>query len=170
MKVEFSCSIDRLDKLKLHYLEIPEAKLRELADAQTKSIYNQRVEVTVNDHLTWKGGTVSLGNGNAYITISTARMKQLGVTIGDKVNVTLRRDNSEFGFDVPSEFSEVLRQDHEANARFQQLTRSFQRYIIYMVTQYKTVDKRIEKSLFYLENLKRAPAEGLTMRHILGKE
>lgn len=170
MKVEFSCSIDRLDKLKLHYLEVPEAKLRELADVKTKSVYNQRVEVTVNDQLTWKGGTVSLGNGNAYITISAARMKQLGTNPGDKVYVTLCRDDSEFGFDVPLEFSEVLRQDREANVRFEQLTRSFQRYIIYMVIQYKTEDKRIEKSLFYLENLKRAPTEGLTMRHILGKE
>lgn len=169
MNVQFTCLIDLHEKLKLHYLEVEETVLRELADTQTKSIYNQRVEITVNEMLHWKGGTVALGNGNAYLTISAARMKKLGVTVGDKVRVTLRRDESEFGFEVPIEFEEVLRQDHQANARFQQLNKGFQRYIIYMVMQYRTTDKRIEKSLFYLENLKKAPVEGLNMRHILGK-
>lgn len=170
MDVQFTCAINRLDKLKLHYLEVEESDLRELAGEESKSIYNQRVEVTVNGAVSWKGGTVSLGNGNAYITISAARMKKLGVVIGDQVQVNLRKDHSEFGLDVPIEFEEVLRQDAEANARFQQLSKGFQRYIIYMVLQYKTVDKRIDKSLFYLENLKKAPIEGLNMRHILGKE
>lgn len=170
MNVQFTCPIDLHEKLKLHFLEVEEAVLRQLADEKTKSIYNQRVDITVNETISWKGGTVALGNGNAYITISAARMKKLGVTEGDKVRVELRRDESEYGFDVPIEFEEVLRQDHEANARFQQLNKGFQRYIIYMVMQYKTVDKRIEKSVFYLENLKKAPAQELNMRHILGKE
>jgi hypothetical protein len=46
----------------------------------------------------------------------------------------------------------------------------FQRNIIYMIIQYKTSEKRIEKSLFFLENLKKSIEEETTMRNILGKE
>jgi hypothetical protein len=46
----------------------------------------------------------------------------------------------------------------------------FQRGIIYLVIQIKSSDKKIEKSIFFLENLKRTPKGDETMRHILGKD
>jgi len=154
----------------MHYITLDAGILESFADDQTKSIYNQRFKVTINDAITWQAGSTSLGNGSAYITFSAARMKKIGVRIGDQVSVQLEKDHSEFGFEVAIELREVLEQDSLAKTRFDALTKGFQRYIIYQVGLYKSYDKRIEKSIFFLENLKRSPENETTMRHILGKE
>ena len=82
----------------------------------------------------------------------------------------MEKDNSEFGFDIPEEFEVVLEQDNHARERFQRLSKGRQRAVIYIVLQLKSSDKRIEKSTFLLENLKKALAGNVTMRHILGKD
>lgn len=111
-----------------------------------------------------------MGNNEAYITVSSLRMKELGAHLGDDVEVELEKDRSEYGLDVPEEWTVALDQDPEAKRRFEQLSMGTRRSIIYMVIQYKSVEKRIEKSLFFLENLKRSPEGNTTMRHILGKD
>jgi hypothetical protein len=112
----------------------------------------------------------SLGNDTAYITVSTERLKQLKVDLLDTLNVELEQDFSEYGFDDPIEFKEVLNQDTVGKKRFDLLTLGKRRATIYLVIQVKSSDKRIEKSIAILENLKRAPQGKETMRHILGKD
>jgi uncharacterized protein YdeI (YjbR/CyaY-like superfamily) len=97
-------------------------------------------------------------------------MKVLGVQLHNKVRVTLEKDKSEYGFKVPMEFEEVLAQDPEGNKRFLSLTKGKRRAIIYLIVQIKSSKKRIDKSLFFIENLKRAPLGKETMRHALGKD
>ncbi|HIP32236.1 MAG TPA: hypothetical protein EYG86_05705, partial [Crocinitomicaceae bacterium] len=75
-----------------------------------------------------------------------------------------------YGFDVPEEFEELLRQDDIARERFESLSMGKRRSIIYLILQVKSSQKRIEKSIFLLENLKRAPVGKETMRHVLGKQ
>lgn len=171
MQHTFKSRIDRLDRLRLNYLTVSEEILEKFwRPEDTGSVYNQRFIIVVNDQVRWQGGTVVLGGGNAYITFSKARMKEIGVDLGDTVDVTLERDFSKYGFDLPEEFEEVLRQDDEARRRFESLTMGTKRAIIYIVVQLKSSEKRLEKTLFLLENLKRAPAGEETMRHVLGKD
>jgi antitoxin component of MazEF toxin-antitoxin module len=170
MPMTFTSKIEHLDKLKMSYISVSDDILETFMEEGDKLLYNQRFDVTVNDGVSWQGGTVSLGNNMAYITFSQARMKQIGVEIGDTVTVQLEKNRSEYGFDVPEEFAEVLRQDDHANSTFNALPKGTRRAIIYLVLQVKSSDKRIEKSIFLLENLKRAPKGKLTMRHILGKD
>ena len=166
----FKSKIDYLEKLKLHYISVTDEVLKKFKLPDDKSIYNQRFEITINDKVKWKGGTVALGNNSAYITFSKQRMKEADVHFGDNVDVHLVKDTSEFGFDVPFEFSEVLNQDPEGKRRFDLLKKGFQRAIIYLVVQIKSSDKRIEKSIFLIENLKKSPEGNETMRHVLGKD
>lgn len=154
----------------MHHLTVMDDVLSELKGDEKGSIYSQRLQVTVNNSVRWKAGTVSLGNNSAYVTLSKKRMKELNVLFGDEITVTLEKDTSEFGFDVPEEFEELLRQDDEGNRRFRSLTMGKQRAIIYIVLQLKSSQKRIEKSIFLIENLKRAPEGKETMRHVLGKD
>lgn len=171
MHLPFDSKIGYLEKLKLHHITLSEDVLRvHYSENESGSLYNQRFKITVNEQVTWRAGSVVLGNNQAYITISKARMKQLGVNQGDTVSVSLKKDTSKYGMDVPEEFEELLRQDDHARKRFESLTMGFQRNIIYVVAQLKTSSKRIEKSLFLMENLKKAPIGKETMRHILGKE
>lgn len=170
MSITFTSKIEHHDKLRLSYISVTDEILQQFMEKGDKLLYNQRFDVTINDEVTWQGGTVSLGNNTAYITFSKDRMKKAGVELGDTVSVSLEKNRSEYGFDVPEEFQEVLNQDPIANERFSKLTKGTRRAVIYIVIQLKSSQKRIEKSIFLLENLKRAPQDKVTMRHILGKD
>ncbi|MDX2360275.1 MAG: YdeI/OmpD-associated family protein [Crocinitomicaceae bacterium] len=170
MQKTFSSKIGYLPKLKLHHLTVSDDTLKIFAEEGDKSIYNQRFIIAVSSSITWRGGTVSLGNNSAYITFSKERMKQLDVHLDDTITFTLEKDTSKYGFEVPIEFEEVLRQDPHAKQRFERIRMGLQRAVIYQIIQYKSEAKRIEKSIFFLENLKISPEGETTMRHILGKD
>lgn len=171
METTFDSKIEYLEKLKLHYVSITEEILQQhFTEKDTGSVFNQRFQITLNDSATWKAGSVILKNRTAYITLSKARMKKLGVDLGDTVSVHLKKDTSKYGMDVPEEFEELLKQDDYAKERFESLTMGLQRAVIYVVAQLKSSQKRIDKSVFLMENLKKAPVGKETMRHILGKE
>ncbi len=171
MAPPFNSKIEYLEKLKMHYVSISEDVLEQhYTQEDSGSLFNQRFQITINEQVSWKAGSVSLGNRTAYITFSKARMKELGVDLGDTVSVHLKKDTSKYGMDVPEEFEELLNQDDYAKKRFEYLTMGLQRAVIYVVTQLKSSQKRIDKSVFLMENLKKAPVGKETMRHILGKE
>lgn len=170
MKIEFESGVFYLDKLKLHYIIVTEEILRKCANKESKNIFNQRFTVRINGKIEWHAGTVALGKQQAYITLSKARMKQLNVELGDTIHVELTKDHHEHGFPIPIEFQEVLNQDTEGKRRFDLLQPGFKRHIIYLITNYKTEKTRIEKSIFYLENLKKSIEGNTTMRNIYGKD
>lgn len=168
--MKFTSKIHYNPKLRQHFFVIEKAVLEKFHASEDESLYSKRFEITVNNKVNFRGGSMVLGEGKSYITISKARMKELDVSLEDEITIELKKDNSQFGMDVPVEFQEVLAQDSEANSRFSQLTKGTQRATIYLVNQLKTSEKRIEKSIFLLENLKKAPKNNVTMRHILGKD
>ena len=168
--MKFSSEIERNDKLRLFIIPIEKTHLLALNNESPKKLYNQRVTIIVNDQVKWKAGTVALGNERAYVTISKNQMRELGVHFGDQIEVQLVKDETEFGMEVPTEFTALLNQDIEGNERFQKLSKGKQRALIYLIIQLKSSEKRIEKSIFLMENLKRAPVGNETMRHILGKD
>ena len=171
MVAPFTSKIDYLEKLKLHHLTVSEEILLQYQEEGDDGLtFNQRFIITVNGTVQWRAGSVSLGNRLAYITLSKARMKELEVDLGDTVTVALEKDRSKYGMEIPEEFEEVLLQDDYAKQRFESLTMGLQRAVIYIVAQLKSSQKRIDKSIFLLENLKKAPIGNETMRHILGKE
>lgn len=168
--MNFTSKIHYNPKLRQHFFVIPKVVLEHFHDSKDENLYSKRFEITANNKVNWRGGSMVLGNESSYITITKARMKELGVELEDEISIELKRDTSEFGMDVPPEFSEVLSQDLEANSRFNELTKGTQRAVIYLVNQLKSSEKRIEKSIFLIENLKKAPKDKVTMRHILGKD
>lgn len=170
MKTSFSSRIDLLDKLKLHHVTIPKCELEKTFEETDHSLYNQRFRITINQTVSWLAGSMVLGNETSYISVSKARMKELGVLIGDVVFVELEKEHSEYGMEIPVEFVEALQLDPIAKERFLGLTKGMRRNVIYLVNQFKTEQKRIEKSFFFLDNMKKVPANRITMRTILGKE
>lgn len=167
--MNFESVVATVDKLRMSCVLIPDDILIVLNNGQEKGRYNQRVIIRINDQLEWQGGVVAFGDGYGYVTLSKARMKQLDVVVGENVRVSLSKDHSEYGHEFPIELQEIFRQDTEAKQRFEGLTPGKQRTIIYYILQNKQSDKRIEKSLFYMENLKLAPKGKETMRMIFGK-
>ncbi|TNE53244.1 MAG: DUF1905 domain-containing protein [Bacteroidetes bacterium] len=169
-EAHFESELYLLEKLKLRHIVIPYDVLQELADEDDKSVYQQRFWIAIDDCEPWQAGSVALGEQNAYISIKSALLKKMGLQIGDHVQVKLRKDRSEYGMPFPEELQEVLLQDPEADKRFHELNLGMRRYIIYYVNQVKSSQKKIERSLFLIGNLKEIPTNEVNFRLLLGKK
>jgi uncharacterized protein YdeI (YjbR/CyaY-like superfamily) len=95
-------------------------------------------------------------------------LKELGLTIGDWVEVSLNPDNSKYGMPVPEELEELLHQDPEGERRFEMLTPGRQRYIIHYINQVKSSQLRIDRALLLIGNLKKLPEGKEDFRGMLG--
>ncbi|MFL5751796.1 MAG: DUF1905 domain-containing protein [Bacteroidia bacterium] len=165
-EVKFTTYIDKLKHLVgMHYLLIPARVVKKLGGK-----FSMRLLCTVNGKLTFQAGLVALGDGDAYISINAKRMKEIGVKTGDEVKVALKEDKSEYGMEVPAELNELLKQDDEGMRRFKMLSPGKQRYIIHYVSTVKSSNKRLERAVLLITNLKRAPEGKETFRQMLGME
>jgi hypothetical protein len=160
LKVKFRTSIHTLGYLNMHYIYVP-AK-----HALRAGGIKQRLLCTVNSVLTFSCGMMPLKEGNMFIMLNKKRMKALGVENGDSIEVLLEPDHSKFGMEMPEELAEVLRQDREAGNRFRNLSPGKQRNIIYYVSQVKNTQKRIDRALLLLGNLKQLKKGKETVREI----
>jgi hypothetical protein len=93
---------------------------------------------------------------DSYLIALNKKLRdKLSLSVGDTVTVELERDESKYGFPMPKEFAEVLRQDPEGKAMFEALTPGNQRIMLQLINYNKNVDKRIIRSLTGIELLKR---------------
>lgn len=113
----------------------------------------RRVICTLNEAETFN--CVLFPKKNEYsIAVNKKLRDKLGLKVGDTVNVHLERDESKYGYPVPKEFAEVMRQDPEGRAMFDALTPGNQRMMLILIDKNKDVDHRITRSLIALERLK----------------
>lgn len=162
-KLEFTSVIGLLTYLPgMHYIEIPKKIIDQLGGL------NNRLICTVNNSISYQCGTMALGDGKGYITISKPRMKKLNVENGSRVEVKLEPDHSEFGTPVPEELDAVFASDKEGYERFLTCTKAMQRYIINYVGSVKSTEKRIERALLLIGNLKTQPQGKENFRAMLG--
>ncbi len=89
-----------------------------------------------------------------YIMVNKQRRTELGLEVGDIVDVELEKDESKYGMPMPNELEEVLKQDPDGDKLFHGLTAGKQRSMMYFICQMKDVDKRINASLVLMEHLK----------------
>ncbi|MES2131578.1 MAG: YdeI/OmpD-associated family protein [Bacteroidota bacterium] len=162
--VSFKTHIDKLSYLKTFYLEIPESVVKKIG-----GIGKQRLFCEVNKTIKFQCGLIALGEGKAYVSINSKRMKEVGVGFGDIVNVTLSEDNSEYGVEIPEELAELFRQDPEGKKRFDLLTPGKQRYILNYVATVKSPQLRIDRAFLLISNLKTLPLGKEHFRDMLGK-
>ncbi len=90
-----------------------------------------------------------------YILVNKLRRTELGLNVGDIVDVTLEKDDSKYGLPMPEEFREILDQDPDGDKLFHALTAGKQRSILYQVAQPKDIDRRIHTGLIFIEHLKK---------------
>ena len=115
---------------------------------------DRRVVCTLHEKTQYQCAMLPRGDGTFLITVNKKIRKDLGLQIGTRVQVTLRRDDSEYGLPMPEEFAEVLAQDEEGNRLFHALTPGKLRTLLYIVSQVKNPDARISRSFIIVEHLK----------------
>lgn len=162
--VSFKTHIDKLSYLKTFYLEIPASVVKQIG-----GIGKQRLFCEVNKTVKFQCGLIALGEGKAYISINSKRMKEAGVGFGDMVNVILSEDNSEYGVEIPEELAELFKQDPEGKKRFDLLTPGKQRYILNYVASVKSPQLRVDRAFLLISNLKTLPLGKEHFRDMLGK-
>lgn len=162
--IEFKSQIGLLDHLPgMHYIFIPDKIVR-----KTGGTLSRRVIITVNKKVSWQGGYMSLRDGHAYISISKKRLSDAGAALNDEVHVQLRPDHSKYGMEMTKELETVLNQDAEGLMRFEALRPGMQRYIIQYAGAVKSSEKRIERALRMIDNLKKIATGKEQFRQILG--
>jgi len=90
-----------------------------------------------------------------YIMVNKLRRTELGLNVGDNVEVVLEKDESKYGMPMPEELQEVLNQDPEGNKLFHTLTAGKQRSMMWFIGKVKDIDKRIHTALVFVEHLKK---------------
>lgn len=108
---------------------------------------HRRVIATLNNEVSLHVALMHDGKGDFFININKAVRKQLGVGEGDSIEISLKEDTSKYGMEVPEELEELLLQDPETEAYFDELTPGRQRRLIYLVAQPKTSDTRLKKAI-----------------------
>jgi Bacteriocin-protection, YdeI or OmpD-Associated/Domain of unknown function (DUF1905) len=97
---------------------------------------------------------LSMKNGGYYIVLGSKICSALKLKEGDELEPIFSDDDSDYQFEMPEEFAEVLYQDTEAMEIFENLTDGNKRGLMYIVTGVKSSDKRIERALKIVEKLK----------------
>ena len=133
-----------------HFLRFPKAKAKHFGFKGNL----RRVICTLNGVETFN--CVLYPRKNCYsIALNKKLRERLGISVGDTVDVYLERDESKYGYPMPTEFAEVLKQDPEGRELFEALTPGNQRMLLMLIDKNKDVDRRITRSLIALEMLKK---------------
>lgn len=114
---------------------------------------NKRVVCTLNRCVKWHAALLK-SQDYWFILVNNENRKKLGLNEGDELQVSLEKDLSDYGFDMPEELSVLLEQDDEANQYFMNLTVGKRRSLIYLIHKVKNTDSRLRKALAIAHHLK----------------
>lgn len=89
-----------------------------------------------------------------FINLNKEVRKKLDLGLGEKVTVTLRKDESKYGLPMPEEMDELLKMDEEGSRYFHELSKGKQRTLLHMIGKPKTSDTRLRKALVVVDYLK----------------
>ena len=149
--MEFSARLENFNtRLWTYHIKVPKAIAMHFLDLRDK-----RVVATLNDSLTFQCAIMPAGDGVHFININKKIRDQLQLKEGSKINVSLKKDESEYGLPFPEELKELLTQDKEGNRLFHALTPGKQRNMIYAVGQVKNTDLRIHRAMIIMQHLKK---------------
>jgi len=83
---------------------------------------SRRIFCKINDLLEMQCALMPDGNGEYFVNVNAENRKKLGLEEGDTATLSIRKDDSEYGMEMPEEFLEVLLQDELAHQHFLSLT------------------------------------------------
>lgn len=115
---------------------------------------NRRVICIINNSTKINCALMPDGTGHWFIFMNQAIRSKLKIQPGDNLTITLEKDTSDYGMEMPAELLELLNQDEEGSSYFHDLTPGKQRSLIYLVLKVKNSNSRLNKSLAILHHLK----------------
>jgi hypothetical protein len=156
--------IEKLSDWNMHYFTVPKKIFTEMGGK-----YKVRLKCRIEKNPSFSCGLMPLGGGVPFIMLSKKKMKDLELKAGKKIEVFLEIDTSKYGMEMPAELKEVLRQDTQGKKRFHKLTPGKQRNIIHYVSSVNDTEKKVDRAVTLIENLKRTPEGKESLWGLLGK-
>ena len=132
-----------------YYLAIPQANADPFIVGNDRRVKCTLYGETIHSALMPKGTICS-------IYIKKDFLKRHNLAEGDKVEIQLEKDTSEYGIPLPAALQELLYQDEEGSRYFHELTKGKQRSLIHIVGKVKNVDSQLAKGLAIMHHLKEA--------------
>ena len=129
-----------------HYLEVPSETIDQFEKKR-----KTRLICTIDQHLSYSCGLNHLGNGNYFIILSNANLKKLGKVLGDTIEFEISEDPNPLGVEIPEDLAALLEQDEDLNNVFQKISDGKKRRLIFDIRPMKSIDKRIDKIILFLE-------------------
>lgn len=114
---------------------------------------NRRVKCSIGGEEVIRSGLIPFRD-YWYILCNQSMQKRLNLNVGESVELEIVKDDSEYGMEMPEELQVMLDQEPQASDYFEQLTPGKQRNLIYLVSQVKNMNSRINKSLAIVAHLK----------------
>lgn len=115
---------------------------------------NRRVIVRINGSDEMRSALMPINKVESFLLVNKKVRTQLGLAEGNEATIEIRKDNSEYGMDMPEELSVLFDQETESKDLFDQLTPGKQRSLIYLVTKVKNTNSRLNKALAIVHHLK----------------
>ena len=131
------------------HFAVPDFIFKALADGE-----DRRVICTLNEKVEYQCAMLPRGDGSYLITVNKKIRDQLKLQAGSQIQVSLKKDDSEYGLPMPEEFAEVLAQDAEGDKLFHALTAGKIRTLLYIAGNVKSSEKRIGRAFAIVEHLK----------------
>ncbi|WP_296702693.1 YdeI/OmpD-associated family protein [Algoriphagus sp.] len=132
------------------HVPVPESISKDIVEN-----YNRRVLVKINDQGPWHMALMK-AKTYWYILINQEIRKTQSLEVGDLLSISLEKDASEYGHELPEEFQVLMDQDEEGYKYFKSLTPGKQRSLVYIVTKVKNPESRMKKSLAIMHHLRLA--------------
>ncbi|MFC5408094.1 YdeI/OmpD-associated family protein [Larkinella bovis] len=152
--VRFEAVLERFEQRdRTHYIDVPDAVARQFT--QTKPV---RIMCLLNDSVEFHCALRPKGDGSFFISIGTPIRQQGKLKIGDPIRVAIRKDESEYGRNMPEELKELFAIDEVGNRLFHALTPNQQRGIIYYVDSAKSPQVRVDRAILMIDRLKTNPS------------
>ena len=151
IKVTFTATLDNYNtSLWSFHIKVPAAIAQAfLSDG------SRRVVCRLNDRLEFQCALMPNGADEFFILVNKKIRDTLQLKLDNRVEVSLRKDESEYGLPMPEEFKVLLDLDPEGDEVFHGLTPGKQRTLLHIVGTVKNTDLRIAKGLVILEHLKK---------------
>ena len=149
--IEFTAIIDDFNSDLWHFhLVVPETIARVFVTEDN----DRRVVCTLNGKKTFQCALMPKGDGNFFININKEIRTKLKLNLGSTVEVSLVKDESEYGLPMPEELASLMQIDPEGDKLFHALTPGKQRTLLYIVGKPKNAELRIKRAIAVIDHLK----------------
>lgn len=132
-----------------HHIRIPAKISNYFLSTETR-----RLVCMVPNGESFSCALMSRGEGDYFIHLNKDRLRRLNVSVGSKIEVTLKIDESTCGMPMPVEMEELMHLDEEGKNYFHALTPGKQRSLLYLIGKAKKTETRLRKAWTVLEYLK----------------